>query len=264
MFCSNCGTQLPDGTKFCNNCGAQQAAASNPAPAQPVSEPLPPVQPVQPVQPAPEKPKAEKKAKKAPAKTSTRIIIAVAALLVGGLIGKFAIAPSLTADLTTNANNNNSLSDSVQQNTTANPAYEAILSDAYIVHFPAVFGRNMASFVAKQAEGKIFCSDFAYENDIVTQWVETLYVPVSGYTDSQKLELENTYRSQLASFDALGCCSVTFSMGNNYLTVKCTYSNLDMESNYSELYYAGYNSANAPISMSATERALLNDGSVKK
>ena len=23
-FCSQCGTQVPDGTKFCPNCGAQQ------------------------------------------------------------------------------------------------------------------------------------------------------------------------------------------------------------------------------------------------
>ena len=31
MFCTNCGTQLPDGSRFCSNCGAPQAAA----PAQP-------------------------------------------------------------------------------------------------------------------------------------------------------------------------------------------------------------------------------------
>lgn len=45
MVCTNCGTQLAEGTTFCPNCGAQQAA------------PQAPVQPQQPVygyQPAPQ------------------------------------------------------------------------------------------------------------------------------------------------------------------------------------------------------------------
>ena len=45
-FCSNCGAQLPDGTKFCQECG------------QKVSEPIAPVQeaPAAPVQEAPAAP----------------------------------------------------------------------------------------------------------------------------------------------------------------------------------------------------------------
>ncbi|MBR5707892.1 MAG: zinc ribbon domain-containing protein, partial [Oscillospiraceae bacterium] len=45
MFCTQCGTQLPDGSRFCTNCGAklaefvEKAAAEQPAftpPAAPV------------------------------------------------------------------------------------------------------------------------------------------------------------------------------------------------------------------------------------
>ncbi len=263
MFCSNCGTQLPDGTKFCNNCGSQQAVAANPAPSQPVSEPLPPVQPVQPVQPAPEKPKAEKKAKKAPAKTSTKILIGVAAFLVAGLIGKFAIAPSMTSDLTTTAPTRNQ-SVSVQQSTTANSAYEDILTNAHIVHFQPFFGMDTANFVMKQADGTICCADYGYKNDVVKQWVETVYIPVSEYTDEQKAATESTMRTQFASLEALSCCSVTYSMDNNYLTIECTYYDMDQQNNYSELYYAGILQTNTFISMSATESTLLNQGFVKR
>ena len=42
MFCSNCGTQMPDGSKFCASCGNQMSA---------------PVQAAQPVQPQPVQPK---------------------------------------------------------------------------------------------------------------------------------------------------------------------------------------------------------------
>ena len=35
-FCSNCGTQLPDDTKFCFSCGTPAVAPANPTPADPV------------------------------------------------------------------------------------------------------------------------------------------------------------------------------------------------------------------------------------
>ena len=85
MFCSNCGTQLPDGTKFCNNCGAQQTVA-NPAPAQPV-EPAPAAQPVyqQTVEPvtAPEAPVEKVKKKKSGMKIAgiVLLVLQVVALL---------------------------------------------------------------------------------------------------------------------------------------------------------------------------------------
>ena len=53
MFCSNCGTQLPDGAKFCIHCGSQiqsNAVPKNPAPQQ--TAPAPPR--VDPPKPAPQ------------------------------------------------------------------------------------------------------------------------------------------------------------------------------------------------------------------
>lgn len=75
MFCSNCGRQLPDGTKFCNNCGAQLAEDK--------AEPKP--------EATPQKP--EKAGKKKP---NLVVILAVAACAF--LLGKFVIAPSMTSD----------------------------------------------------------------------------------------------------------------------------------------------------------------------
>ena len=36
MFCPNCGTSVPDGSKFCPGCGANLSNVARPAPAQPV------------------------------------------------------------------------------------------------------------------------------------------------------------------------------------------------------------------------------------
>lgn len=64
MFCTNCGAQVPDGSKFCTSCGSPIAAAPAPAPAPvppapvpvppaPVPEPAPASEPI-PAPPTPE------------------------------------------------------------------------------------------------------------------------------------------------------------------------------------------------------------------
>ena len=47
MFCTNCGAQVPDGSKFCTSCGSPIAAAPAPAPA-----PVPPAPVPEPVVPS--------------------------------------------------------------------------------------------------------------------------------------------------------------------------------------------------------------------
>ena len=65
MFCTKCGSELPDGAKFCTNCGAQVTFVTAPppaapaAPAQPVVsaapvQPAAPAMPAQPAAPAPQ------------------------------------------------------------------------------------------------------------------------------------------------------------------------------------------------------------------
>lgn len=258
MFCSNCGKQLPDTAKFCNFCGAQQQEIQNrnSAPQATVNQPeiaeAPPQQP----------PKAPKK--------KANIFIVLAVVLCAFLIGKFVIAPSMVSDPGNQTGNQGSQS---QQNTnnmggssvnSANPAYDAIFDDTYIVHFQTFFNMEMKSFAFKQNDGIICCADYGYKDDTVKQWVETMYIPVSEHTDAQKAELENTMKAQFATVEALNCCTVTYKMGTSYFTITCTYSNVDQESSYAELYSAGILQANTFISMSATESTLLGQGFIKK
>ncbi|MBP3372700.1 MAG: zinc ribbon domain-containing protein [Clostridia bacterium] len=109
MFCSNCGTQLADGSKFCMQCGAQLAAPAAPAaeapayeaPAAPAYEApaapayqapayQQPVYPQQPVygQPAPEA--SKKKSKKVLLIVGIAVlalILAITAIAVGAKLG---------------------------------------------------------------------------------------------------------------------------------------------------------------------------------
>lgn len=262
MFCSNCGKQIPDNTKFCNYCGAQQQIVKNveSAPKTTVNQPKTAGAPTQETKNAPKK--------------KTNIVVVLAVVLCAFLVGKFVIAPSMESDSgttggtgnqagqsqqTTNNDNNNSSTVDAD-----NPAYQAIFDDAYIVHFQSFFNMDMESFAYKQADGIICCADYGYKDDVVKQWVETMYIPVSEYNDTQKTELENTMKTQFATVDALNCCTVTYKMSTNYFTITCTYSDVDKAENYGELYNAQILQTNTFISMSATESSLLGQGFVKK
>lgn len=251
MFCSNCGQQIPDNTKFCNYCGANQQIVKN-------TESAP-------------KTTTNQQSKGAPKKKSN-VIVVLAVVLCAFLIGKFVIAPSMGSD-SGNGDNPGGQGGQSQQITgngggssveSSNAAYDAIFDDTYIVHFQTFFNMEMENFALKTEDGIICCADYGYKNDVVKQWVETMYIPVSGYTDTQKTELETTMKSQFSTIDALNCCTVTYKMSTNYYTITCTYSDMDKSENYGELYNAQVLQTNTFISMSATETSLLNQGFVKK
>lgn len=85
MFCRNCGSQLPDDTKFCSHCGAAQDNAAAAAPAQPVQ----PAQPAVQYQPSPAA---------APKKNPLVSILAVMAVVAAILLGALVIAPALSGN----------------------------------------------------------------------------------------------------------------------------------------------------------------------
>lgn len=257
MYCNHCGAQQPDGSKFCSNCGGKLAADQAAAKQQPQSKSAPNTQ----------------QAAKTEKKKGKLLVWGIALIaLAAFILGKFVIAPSMVSNPDA-GNHSGSQSSQSQQggssgsnsgNTAANPEYEAIFNDAYIVHFQTFFNMEMESFALKQEDGIICCADYGYEDDVVKQWVETMYIPVSEYTDTQKTDLETTMKSQFATIDALNCCSVTYKMSANYFTITCTYSDVDKAENYGELYNAGVMQTNTFISMSATETSLLGQGFVKK
>lgn len=254
MFCSNCGKQIPDNVNFCPHCGAKLQASSNPNPKT--------------VEPQPSTPKtATQKTKKKP-----NVLVVAGVALCAFLLGKLVIAPSMTPDsdkTATSGQQSVQIQQDKEYSTESAPyvtsaEYGAIFDDTYIIHLQPMFNMESASFATKLDDGIICCADYGYQNDIVKQWVETIYLPVSEYTDEQKAALETAMKEEFASTDALNCCSVSYYMGNNYFSVTCSYSNVDVKENYNELYQAQLLEDNTFISMSATETSLLSEGFVKK
>lgn len=88
MYCNHCGAELPDGSKFCQDCGTVTKAAAAEQKAKKKVETPPPA-------PTPSPSDTKKSSKKKVNPLLIAIIIVVIAA-VGSLVGKFAIAPSLS------------------------------------------------------------------------------------------------------------------------------------------------------------------------
>ena len=174
----------------------------------------------------------------------------------------------LVSALTGCGNNNNTDTNSDTSNNQTenaeNPAYEAIFDNTNIVHFQTFFNMETKNFAMEDDTGIIYCSDFGYKDDVVKQWVVTIYTPVPELTDAQKTELETMLKTEFGSMDALNCCVVTYKMSTNYFTVTLTFSDVDKAENYGELYSAGIIDTNTFISMSEAETSMLSKGFVKK
>lgn len=269
MFCSECGKQIPDNTKFCNYCGAKQPALDSPEPPtvsaaaapQQAQQPQQPQQPQQFQQPQP----VSRQQGQASAKKKKSIAITVAVVLVaaigGKLIGESMIAPSLSEGGSANKGSQGGQS---QQVNVSNSSYNKLLADEGIVHLPPVFGTNTASFAAKQADGSIICHDFSYKDDVIKQWAQTYYLPVSGLSAAEKAQTESAAKAQMAAYEALDCCTVSYDMGTRYFSVTATFYDVDKAANYTALYKAGLNEGNGQMSMSATKKARLVAGYTQK
>lgn len=245
MFCQNCGSQVAQGAKFCNNCGAQVGA---PAAAQPAAQP---------------KTAAPRNAAEQPAGKKKKPNILLILIVVGicFIIGR-AMGGSMADSYNDNSGSETlASSDGVE--------YAKIFSDRYIVTAPAFFGTlDAVAYASVDADGYIDHLQFGYQGDTIVQMVETVYIPVEGWSDEDKQALDSNCRANYAAAEALSFVSISYNIGYSYYSMTVTIRDLDQSENLQSAVSAGLltltdNSATV-MSMSATEEGLLAQGYVKK
>lgn len=150
--------------------------------------------------------------------------------------------------------------------TTTEPAvtYEDVLAELGIVHMETFMGLETASYVGI-VSGMVDCQDYGYEGDIVKEMVQTTYVSVAGYTDTDKKALEDAMKSAFSAYEAIDCVTVSYDMGTNYFKIRVVADDLDKSENVTALYSAGLiTDSGEVISISQNDVALLQLGYVKK
>ena len=143
------------------------------------------------------------------------------------------------------------------------PRYDAIFENAGIQHLPDLSGKNTMHFAAAK-DGIVYCADYRYRNDTVTQWIETIYIPISQYTYTQKQELLQTVKTRFAAKESLPFCVTQYNLGQNYLKVTCAFFQVDKAEHFKALYDCQLIAENRAISMTSTRNTLLQQGFLKK
>lgn len=231
MYCKNCGKEIGEGMKFCSNCGAAQGPAS-PTPS-PSPSPAPARQPE----------RGTKKKKGGFSKfLISGVAVAAAALFgqwVGSGMGKDMAKSYVSSDasgsktsvLDDTSNSQTAASSSLSSSSSAseepNPEYEKIFSDRFIVRAPELWFGDTASFAKVDENGMIENMEYASEDDIITTLVYTLYVDISGASETDKQDLDATMKEYFASVETLDYVTIDSNIGSNYYTISARVERLD-------------------------------------
>lgn len=261
MFCQNCGKGIADNAKFCPHCGTVNNTASNSYNGGQSTDTV-----AGNSSPAPqEKPK----------KKTKNIIIALVAMLVAGLVGKFVIAPALVSDYdenttqkqTTNRFEFEEIDDNVV--TIVNPDYTSVFTDRYIVNMDTVFyGLDSNAYVMVYSDGMIEKLEFGYKDDAISEMVDTLYYPISEATEEEVVAIETTLKEYVSPLEELNFCEVSYSKMGSFYSVVIKMEGLDNAENVNALSRTGIDfgltGSGSLISMEKTDEGLLRSGFIKK
>ena len=252
MYCPNCGKEIPNDSKFCGSCGAQVRPVAQPQYQQPQYQ--------QPQQQYAQPQQTKKEKKKNP--LWLRIIIG----LVAFAVGYGAVNALLSSD--TKTENKSSVVSTTQATTEkpANPAYEEVFSSRYIVDVDSIIFMDNECFVQVLDDGMLEKLEYGYKNDVIKEMVNTIYFPVSDYTEDEKTALEDAVKELFAEYETLESVSLRYNMGTSYFTVVLTITDLDQAENIQLLVELGMmDSANVDyISMSKTIDNLTAAGYIQK
>ncbi len=252
-YCTNCGNELPDGTKFCPNCGAAVGAAENAS--APENAPAPEIQAA----------KAEPiKQNRAPLIIICAALVLAVAVVLAFLIGRQTAADS---DISVNGTDDSAVVsfDSVDD---ATSEFNAFFDERGIEHTDFAFdGFESAAFVC-DTDGTIDCLEFGYKNDIVYEMTETIYIDISDVAEADRDAFDGGMRDSLDVFNGLPFAEISYEMRETLYVVTVKVHDLDngdILASAIEMQLLSVDSDEMDyISMSATEDALVSSGYIKR
>lgn len=257
MFCQKCGKELAQGAKFCYNCGASVGASEAVQPG---------AQPKDASHAAFTEPEKQHKKKKKP-NLLLILIVVVICFIIGRTMGE-SMGQSMSDESSSDRQSAQS-TDFGSELSGSNDAYEKIFSDRYIVTAPAFFGTlESAAYANVDSDGYIDHLQFGYEGDTIVQMVETVYMPVDGWSDADIDALDANCQKTYAQAGELPFVTISYNMGYSYYSVTVTMDDLDQVENIQAAVNAGllsmtHGSASV-MSMAASDAILLEQGYAKK
>ncbi len=272
-FCPNCGNEIRNGVKFCTGCG-------RPVDAKPQGTPKPQYQPSQTTN------KAVKKGKPAVnGKTIGRVILGIIFAIVF-----FGIVIGMRQNNTSSDEYNDDYSGQFTQYDDGSVSHQSgdeltqdeqdiIGGREYIEVFEsrgiydesalAGYGLSTGEFVwVDESSGMVDKMEYGYKNDVVEVVVETIYYPISNYSDDEKSQLLDMFKSQFAAAEALDFVNITYDINGDYCKIKIVMENMDKVSNVKDAISVGIVQADTDnaraFSYEQSQAAMLASGYIQK
>jgi len=159
------------------------------------------------------------------------------------------------------SNSNNGGTANNSTNKTA--AYKQIFNGTgidYDVSFPGV---DTVCYAYKDEDGRIFCTALGFEGNIANYTTDTIYLPLSLFSEDELKNLERDYRDVFSGWEELPFCTMDGKTGTDYFTITVTLSDLDKVENYNAMYEAGVTNENEPLYLDENEAYYLGEGYIK-
>ncbi len=279
MFCSNCGKEVSANAKFCDNCGAPVAQPTPPAtpaqpvvptqPAQPVAPAQPVVQPTQPVVPAQSAVQyTQPGSKKKKGKGGLIVLFIVLGLFVIGFIVNIVQTVKENNTPSDYSYNYDLALEDEDKAPVENPEYMEVFTSRNIIDTPALFMTEETSAVVNvDDEGMIEKIEFGHEDDIILEMCDTIYYPISGFSDAQIEAIDEAMRDTMSKADELSFCTVSYTTTDDYYIVTINSKDLDNALNLQSLSDAGvlgYDGFATSLSLKETVKNFIDQGYITK
>lgn len=279
MRCPKCNVAIPIGGEMCVKCGYNvhtrrtdpnwnpppKPVPPTPAPVPPVPDPVPPVP--DPVPPTP-KPKPR-------SSTWKRLVITLIACLIGRGIGHFAGSWIAQRELSDRSTSRPSIFEKAPETTEAkeaSPEFQAFLQAHGILNYePNIKGKNVECFAIDQGDGIFEFMEFGYSGDTIREFLDMIFIPLSGMSSSEKDAFVNSVKQQFASLSSLNNCTVTYDQSEYYLVTMISYQDIHKAANIRAMTDLGiidkdYTSGQyaTTVSLSKTKADLLANGAIQR
>lgn len=277
MRCPRCDIAIPIGGEMCTKCGYNvrtkkidpnwhppvpkpEPPAPKPVPPKPVPpKPEPPrPEPPKPVPPQPEPPKPKPKKH-----WFRRICITLLACLIGRCIGYMAGSLWARSEL----EDFSFQKEAVQE--TVNPAFDAYLTQRGLSYTPIL---SKSECVVTELEGGYFeVLEYGHTGDHLTEFYETIYLSMEGYSASEVETFKANARTLFSSLLNPLYTSTTEAVQGNYFILRIHYSGLDSQDVIQTMIHDGFVEADSLlggkiryISLEETLNDLLANGGIQR
>lgn len=153
------------------------------------------------------------------------------------------------------------------------PEYDAVFEGISVTKTDVSFGgMESSAFVLESEGGMVECFEFGYEGDKICAYVDTVYLDITEYDETERDDLDLAMKETFASVEAMDSVEITYAMVDDNYIITLSVDGLDDVDILQEVISAGVfalettgdDSEVTYLSMEQIESSLTAQGYIKR